>query len=86
MAFNQDSTLLVFGHETDGTVGMFGRHLETNTLALLTDCRGQNQVTGPGRAVSSTWTRCRFLTLPLFAVKCLFMSMYTLAVKIPIMR
>ena len=36
MAFNKDSTLLVFGHETNGTIGMFGRDLETNKLTLLT--------------------------------------------------
>ena len=36
MAFNNDSTLLVFGHQTNGTVGMFGRDAETNTLTLLT--------------------------------------------------
>jgi 6-phosphogluconolactonase (cycloisomerase 2 family) len=36
MAFNKDSTLLVFGHEANGTIGMFGRDLETNKLTLLT--------------------------------------------------
>ena len=36
LAFNKDSTLLVFGHETNGTVGMFGRDPEANKLTLLT--------------------------------------------------
>ena len=36
MAFNKDSTLLVFGHEANGTIGMFGRDLESNKLSLLT--------------------------------------------------
>ena len=36
LAFNKDSTLLVFGHQTNGTVGMFGRDAEANTLTLLT--------------------------------------------------
>jgi len=36
MAFNKDSTLLVFGHEANSTIGMFGRDLETNKLTLLT--------------------------------------------------
>jgi 6-phosphogluconolactonase (cycloisomerase 2 family) len=36
MAFNNDSTLLVFGHQTNGTVGMFGRDAGTNNLTLLT--------------------------------------------------
>jgi 6-phosphogluconolactonase (cycloisomerase 2 family) len=36
LAFNKDSTLLVFGHETNGTIGMFGRDVEANTLTLLT--------------------------------------------------
>ena len=36
LAFNNDSTLLVFGHQTNGTVGMFGRDAATNTLTLLT--------------------------------------------------
>jgi hypothetical protein len=30
MAFNKDSTLLVFGHEASGTIGMFARDLKTN--------------------------------------------------------
>jgi 6-phosphogluconolactonase (cycloisomerase 2 family) len=36
LAFNKDSTLLVFGHQTNGTVGMFGRDAEANKLTLLT--------------------------------------------------
>jgi 6-phosphogluconolactonase (cycloisomerase 2 family) len=36
LAFNNDSTLLVFGHQTNGTVGMFGRDAGTNKLTLLT--------------------------------------------------
>jgi 6-phosphogluconolactonase (cycloisomerase 2 family) len=36
LAFNKDSTLLVFGHETNGTIGMFGRDAKTNKLTLLT--------------------------------------------------
>jgi len=36
MAFNKDSTLLVFGHEANGTIGMFGRDLETEKLTFLT--------------------------------------------------
>jgi 6-phosphogluconolactonase (cycloisomerase 2 family) len=36
LAFNNDSTLLVFGHQTNGTVGMFGRDAQTNNLTLLT--------------------------------------------------
>jgi len=36
LAFNGDSTLLVFGHQTSGTVGMFGRDAGANTLTLLT--------------------------------------------------
>jgi 6-phosphogluconolactonase (cycloisomerase 2 family) len=36
LAFNEDSTLLVFGHETNGTIGMFGRDAEANKLTLLT--------------------------------------------------
>jgi 6-phosphogluconolactonase (cycloisomerase 2 family) len=36
LAFNDDSTLLVFGHQTNGTVGMFGRDAAANTLTLLT--------------------------------------------------
>ncbi|KAF8498613.1 hypothetical protein F5888DRAFT_1690464, partial [Russula emetica] len=32
MEFKEDSTLLVFGHEAHGTIGMFGRNLETNKL------------------------------------------------------
>jgi 6-phosphogluconolactonase (cycloisomerase 2 family) len=36
LAFNKDSTLLVFGHETNGTIGMFGRDAETNKLTMLT--------------------------------------------------
>ena len=36
LAFNKDSTLLVFGHETNGTIGMFGRDAEANKLTLLT--------------------------------------------------
>ena len=36
MAFNNDSSLLVFGHQTNGTVGMFGRDAGANTLTLLT--------------------------------------------------
>jgi 6-phosphogluconolactonase (cycloisomerase 2 family) len=36
MAFDKDSTLLVFGHEANGTIGMFGRDLGTNKLTLLT--------------------------------------------------
>ena len=32
MVFNKDSMLLVFGHEANGTIGMFGRDLETNLL------------------------------------------------------
>ena len=36
IAFNKDSTLLVFGHEANGTIGIFGRDLETNKLTLLT--------------------------------------------------
>jgi 6-phosphogluconolactonase (cycloisomerase 2 family) len=36
LAFNKDSTLLVFGHQTNGTIGMFGRDTETNNLTLLT--------------------------------------------------
>jgi hypothetical protein len=36
MAFNKNSTLLVFGYEaTNGTTDMFGRDLETNELTLL---------------------------------------------------
>jgi 6-phosphogluconolactonase (cycloisomerase 2 family) len=36
LAFNNDSTLLVFGHQTNGTVGMFGRDAGANKLTLLT--------------------------------------------------
>jgi len=36
MAFNEDSTPLVFGHEANGIISMFGRDLETNKLTLLT--------------------------------------------------
>ncbi|KAN0113457.1 Lactonase, 7-bladed beta-propeller domain containing protein [Russula decolorans] len=36
LAFNNDTTLLVFGHQTNGTVGMFGRDAGTNKLTLLT--------------------------------------------------
>jgi 6-phosphogluconolactonase (cycloisomerase 2 family) len=36
LAFNNDTTLLVFGHQTNGTVGMFGRDAGTNNLTLLT--------------------------------------------------
>jgi len=36
LAFNNDSSLLVFGHQTNGTIGMFGRDAETNNLTLLT--------------------------------------------------
>jgi 6-phosphogluconolactonase (cycloisomerase 2 family) len=36
LAFNNDTTLLVFGHQTNGTVGMFGRDAQTNKLTLLT--------------------------------------------------
>jgi 6-phosphogluconolactonase (cycloisomerase 2 family) len=36
LAFNKDSTLLVFGHQTNGTVGMFGRDAKANNLTLLT--------------------------------------------------
>ena len=36
LTFNNDSTLLVFGHQTNGTVGMFGRDAAANTLTLLT--------------------------------------------------
>ena len=36
LAFNNDSTLLVFGHQTSGTVGMFGRDAAANKLTLLT--------------------------------------------------
>jgi 6-phosphogluconolactonase (cycloisomerase 2 family) len=36
LAFNNDSTLLVFGHQTNGTVGMFGRDAGANNLTLLT--------------------------------------------------
>ena len=36
LAFNKDSTLLVFGHETNGTIGMYGRDAEANKLTLLT--------------------------------------------------
>ncbi len=36
LAFNNDSTLLVFGHQINGTVGMFGRDVEANKLTLLT--------------------------------------------------
>lgn len=36
LAFNNDSSLLVFGHQTNGTVGMFGRDATANTLTLLT--------------------------------------------------
>ena len=36
LAFNNDSTLLVFGHQTNGTVGMFGRDAQGNNLTLLT--------------------------------------------------
>ena len=36
LAFNNDTTLLVFGHQTNGTVGMFGRDPGTNKLTLLT--------------------------------------------------
>src|SRR6266852_338453 len=35
LAFNNDSTLLVFGHQTNGTVGMFVRDAWANTLTLL---------------------------------------------------
>ena len=36
MAFNKDSTLLVFGYEAqaDGTTEMLGRDLETNKLTV----------------------------------------------------
>ena len=36
LAFNSDTTLLVFGHQTNGTVGMFGRDAGANKLTLLT--------------------------------------------------
>jgi 6-phosphogluconolactonase (cycloisomerase 2 family) len=36
LAFNEDSTLLIFGHQTNGTIGMFGRDVEANKLTLLT--------------------------------------------------
>jgi len=36
LAFNNDSKLLVFGHQTNGTVGMFGRDAGSNKLTLLT--------------------------------------------------
>jgi len=36
LAFNKDSTLVVFGHEANGTIGMFGRDATANKLTLLT--------------------------------------------------
>ena len=36
LAFNKNSTLLVFGHQTNGTIGMFRRDAEANKLTLLT--------------------------------------------------
>jgi 6-phosphogluconolactonase (cycloisomerase 2 family) len=36
LAFNNDSSLLIFGHQTNGTVGMFGRDAGSNKLTLLT--------------------------------------------------
>jgi 6-phosphogluconolactonase (cycloisomerase 2 family) len=36
LAFNNDTSLLVFGHQTNGTVGMFGRDAGANKLTLLT--------------------------------------------------
>jgi 6-phosphogluconolactonase (cycloisomerase 2 family) len=35
MAFNKDSTLLVFGHEANGTIGMFGRDLEDKQVDVV---------------------------------------------------
>ena len=35
MASNGDSTLLVFGHEANGTLSMFEQDLETKKLTLL---------------------------------------------------
>jgi 6-phosphogluconolactonase (cycloisomerase 2 family) len=36
LAFNNDSSPLIFGHQTNGTVGMFGRDAGSNKLTLLT--------------------------------------------------
>ena len=61
MPFNKDWTLLVFGHEANGTIGMFGRYLEMNKLTLLNLTAAAKIQSPASLLISSSWTRCRLL-------------------------